>query len=236
MPTSVYLLFDERMALHRPIGSQSVDLSRLYEQDAENLKKLVDFDAERPARIYALYHALKSLENRFHQQCFVPLPCLPASKETICLAHSSDHYERLFATSQLPDDKLKELDVENDLYFCRHTFDAACLAAGGVVQSVNAVTDAFRTGVGSTRAIALVRPPGHHALKDSPMGEFAFCRMLFLNLCYTILSSSCPAIWELLSHLGFCYFNNIAIAAKHAVHTGRARRVFILDWDIHVSL
>ena len=33
--------------------------------------------------------------------------------------------------------------------------------------------------------------------------------------------------------LGFCYFNNVAVAAKHAVHSGRARRVFILDWDIH---
>jgi acetoin utilization deacetylase AcuC-like enzyme len=27
--------------------------------------------------------------------------------------------------------------------------------------------------------------------------------------------------------------NNIAIAAKHAIMTGRAKRVFIMDWDIH---
>jgi acetoin utilization deacetylase AcuC-like enzyme len=33
--------------------------------------------------------------------------------------------------------------------------------------------------------------------------------------------------------LGFCYFNNIAVAAKHSVHTGQADRVFILDFDIH---
>jgi len=32
---------------------------------------------------------------------------------------------------------------------------------------------------------------------------------------------------------GFCYFNNVAVAAKHAIHTKRAERVFILDWDIH---
>lgn len=32
---------------------------------------------------------------------------------------------------------------------------------------------------------------------------------------------------------GFCFFNNVAVAAKHAIHTGRANRVFILDWDIH---
>ena len=33
--------------------------------------------------------------------------------------------------------------------------------------------------------------------------------------------------------IGFCYFNSIVIAAQHAIHTGRASKVFILDWDIH---
>jgi hypothetical protein len=32
---------------------------------------------------------------------------------------------------------------------------------------------------------------------------------------------------------GFCFFNNVAIAAKYALYTNKARRVFILDWDIH---
>lgn len=32
---------------------------------------------------------------------------------------------------------------------------------------------------------------------------------------------------------GFCYFNNIAVAAKHAIHSKQAERVFILDYDIH---
>ena len=32
---------------------------------------------------------------------------------------------------------------------------------------------------------------------------------------------------------GFCYFNNVAIGAKHAIATGRASRVFIFDLDIH---
>ncbi|WP_101295766.1 class II histone deacetylase [Halegenticoccus soli] len=32
---------------------------------------------------------------------------------------------------------------------------------------------------------------------------------------------------------GFCFFNNVAIAAEHARETGLADRVAILDWDVH---
>jgi acetoin utilization deacetylase AcuC-like enzyme len=33
--------------------------------------------------------------------------------------------------------------------------------------------------------------------------------------------------------MGFCLFNNIAVAARHALDALDARRVFILDWDVH---
>lgn len=33
--------------------------------------------------------------------------------------------------------------------------------------------------------------------------------------------------------MGFCLFNNVAIAAAHAVANGGAERVLILDWDVH---
>jgi acetoin utilization deacetylase AcuC-like enzyme len=32
---------------------------------------------------------------------------------------------------------------------------------------------------------------------------------------------------------GFCLFNNAAVAARHALAVRGARRVFILDWDVH---
>ena len=33
--------------------------------------------------------------------------------------------------------------------------------------------------------------------------------------------------------MGFCLFNNLAIAAEHAIRDLGARRVFVLDWDVH---
>ncbi len=33
--------------------------------------------------------------------------------------------------------------------------------------------------------------------------------------------------------MGFGFFNNVAIAAQHAIDSGRCRRVAIIDWDVH---
>jgi acetoin utilization deacetylase AcuC-like enzyme len=33
--------------------------------------------------------------------------------------------------------------------------------------------------------------------------------------------------------MGFCLFNNVAVAARHAIDTHDLERVFIFDWDVH---
>jgi acetoin utilization deacetylase AcuC-like enzyme len=81
-------------------------------------------------------------------------------------------------------------------YIVPASYEVACLAAGGAIRAVDAVLD----GEAET-AFALVRPPGHHAPPDRPMG--------------------------------FCLFNNIAIAARHALTRPGIERVLIVDFDVH---
>ena len=33
--------------------------------------------------------------------------------------------------------------------------------------------------------------------------------------------------------MGFCLFNNVAVAARHAIDACGAERVLMLDWDVH---
>ncbi|HUG14624.1 MAG TPA: class II histone deacetylase [Thermomicrobiales bacterium] len=76
------------------------------------------------------------------------------------------------------------------------SFDIALLAAGGVMAAVDVVITSD-----VSRAYALVRPPGHHAMSDTGMG--------------------------------FCVFNNVVIAARHAQNTHGVAKILILDWDVH---
>ncbi|CAI7759966.1 unnamed protein product [Closterium sp. NIES-53] len=33
--------------------------------------------------------------------------------------------------------------------------------------------------------------------------------------------------------MGFCLFNNVALAAKHLLDSGRVQRILVVDWDVH---
>ena len=113
-----------------------------------------------------------------------------ASLEAIHRVHEATYVERVRAIAERGGGSL-----DLDTVISARSYEAALLAAGAGVEAVDQALD------GGTRAFLLVRPPGHHALRDRGMG--------------------------------FCLFNNIAIAALHALEARGLRRVLIFDWDVH---
>jgi acetoin utilization deacetylase AcuC-like enzyme len=86
--------------------------------------------------------------------------------------------------------------LDMDTYVRPASFDAALMAAGGLIEATQAVLDGQ-----VDNAFALVRPPGHHALSGRGMG--------------------------------FCLFNNVAIAARYALAERGLERMLIVDFDVH---
>lgn len=162
----VYLAFDGRMAQHRPISASQTDSMPSLDEENEEEQEV---HCEIPDRIHAIYDRLQELEPEIGSNRFIDVQCKPASRNTIELVHSAKHYEFLARTERMSLKELQQITIPNDLYFCNQTFLAAKLAAGGVVECVNAVTDNCRK---STRAIAIVRPPGHHAGRNEAMGKY----------------------------------------------------------------
>jgi acetoin utilization deacetylase AcuC-like enzyme len=113
-----------------------------------------------------------------------------ATDDEILRVHDRDHLVSIRETAG------RAVALDADTFTSPDTYDVARLAAGA---SVSAVDHALDSGPG-TRAMALVRPPGHHAERNRAMG--------------------------------FCFFNNAAIAAAHARARGLAR-VAIVDFDVH---
>jgi len=145
----VYLAYDGRMTLHKPVPGDDQEIM------------------EQPDRVRLIYERLQSMPQASFR--FLEIPCIPASREAITLVHTPEHYDRLWDTAYMSDDELLELTVPDDLYFGRDTFFAARMAVGGVLECVKAVTAPNPSH--HKAAIAVVRPPGHHALENQGMGK-----------------------------------------------------------------
>ena len=106
--------------------------------------------------------------------------------------HSRDHI--VYLESIAPGTGLARVDPDTSMN--PFSLVAARRAAGAAVLA----TDLVLAGAASN-AFCNVRPPGHHAERNTAMG--------------------------------FCLFNNVAVAAAHALDVHGLERVGIVDFDVH---
>ena len=111
-----------------------------------------------------------------------------ARREELVRVHDADHVDKVASTAG------QRLRLDADTYTSAESYDIALEAAGAALM---AVEHTLETGA---PAMALVRPPGHHAEAGRAMG--------------------------------FCLFNNIAVAAAAARAAG-CDRVAVIDYDVH---
>ena len=114
----------------------------------------------------------------------------PATLDEVETNHSRDYIDQVRFISEERGGGYLDMDT----VVSAASYEVALMAAGGVITGVDAVSNDL------DNVFALVRPPGHHALRGRGMG--------------------------------FCVFNNVAIATRYARKKG-FDRVLIVDWDVH---
>ncbi|KAF4554094.1 Arb2 domain-containing protein [Elsinoe fawcettii] len=184
------LVYDVRMRFH-----------------VEPMPKDTDMHPEDPRRIFEVYSELcqaglvddPANPDLVGDYVLLRIPARHATEHEILACHSQSSYDLVMDLKNWDEQKLVTVGGEMDsVYLSVNTPGCALLAAGGAIEAARAVMN------GQVKnSMAVIRPPGHHAEHDHPMG--------------------------------FCFFNNVPVAARaiQKEFGDRARKIFILDWDVH---
>ena len=132
---------------------------RLYTHEACLLHSAGAGHPESPLRLQTVLAALDA--DRFAALDRIEAP--RATREQLVRVHAEKIVDLL--VDIVPTGGYASIDA--DTMMTEHSYEAALRAAGAVCAAVDAVIDGS-----ATRAFCAVRPPGHHATHDKPMG---FC-------------------------------------------------------------
>ena len=153
-----------------------------------SLKHSISGHPENPNRLVAIRSLIEETHLLTEVQEVEPVAALD---EQLSLVHSDFLIDRVRTISARGGGHL-----DADTYSTADSFRLARLATGSTCLLMDKILEGA-----ATNAIALVRPPGHHA-DINRVG-------------------------------GFCLFNNIAVAARHAQHAHHLDRILIIDFDVH---
>jgi len=126
---------------------------------------------ETPLRIQAILNHLEE-KNVFTNENIIRIEAESVDDSIINLAHTSYHINAIKHFSTIGSGL-----IDDEIFITEDTFELAKKAIGGAIQ---AITEVIANSV--NQSIALIRPPGHHALREKGSG---FC--IFNNIANSIL-------------------------------------------------
>lgn len=192
--------FDERMRLHANADFASYPP---HPEDPRRITSIMKALRDGELVYYGNETDLADILHKSPARFMYRIAAREAMDEEICTVHTERLLSWVQSLKNLSSRELRDLshELENgrtSLYIGNMSVEAALLSAGGAIETCKHVVN------GSVKnAIAVIRPPGHHAEADES--------------------------------LGFCFFNNVPIAARvcQQDYPDLCRKVFILDWDVH---
>ena len=147
------------------------------------------YHPETAERLRAVLAALEAPEFSHLLREVAPM----ATVEQLSRVHPQTYVEGILS---IRPDLGEPVQLDSDTVMSHGSAEAAARAAGGACMAVDAVMEGW-----ARAAFAAVRPPGHHAEPNRPMG--------------------------------FCLFNNAAVAAMHARARWGIQRIAVVDFDVH---
>ncbi len=149
-----------------------------------------------PENAQRLVHIIDALKNSEYADNIDIINADIGTDVQVLLVHTKGYLDYIKSAVPLANSHQRYVYLDPDTVLSPGSLNAALRAVGSGCQAVDMVMKGTYDSV-----FCAIRPPGHHATSDTPMG--------------------------------FCIFNNIAIAASYAMEKYNLERVAIVDFDVH---